>query len=49
MAEIRRIVVEKYQKDIRFSVLLSQEDEAATVYVTDEDLSKIHMQVETVE
>lgn len=49
MAEIRRIVVEKYQKDIRFSVLLSQEEEAATVYVTDEDLSKIHMPVETVE
>ena len=45
--EIRRIVAEKYHKDIRFSTVLSEEDEAATVYVTDEDLSKIHMQVET--
>lgn len=45
--EIRRIVAEKYHKDIRFSTLLSEENEAATVYVTDEDLSKIHMQVET--
>ncbi len=45
--EIRRIVAEKYHKDIRFSMVLSEEDEAATVYVTDEDLSKIHMQVET--
>ena len=45
--EIRRIVAEKYHKDIRFSMVLSEDDEAATVYVTDEDLSKIHMQVET--
>lgn len=45
--EIRRIVAEKYHKDIRFSTVLSEENEAATVYVTDEDLSKIHMQVET--
>lgn len=45
--EIRRIVAEKYHKDIRFTTVLSEEDEAATVYVTDEDLSKIHMQVET--
>ena len=45
--EIRRIVAEKYHKDIRFSTILSEDDEAATVYVTDEDLSKIHMQVET--
>lgn len=45
--EIRRIVAEKYHKDIRFTTVLSEEDEAATVYVTDEDLSKIHMPVET--
>ena len=45
--EIRRIVAEKYHKDIHFSTVLSEENEAATVYVTDEDLSKIHMQVET--
>ena len=45
--EIRRIVAEKYHKDIHFTTVLSEEDEAATVYVTDEDLSKIHMQVET--
>ena len=45
--EIRRIVAEKYHKDIRFTTVLSEENEAATVYVTDEDLSKIHMQVET--
>ena len=47
ITEIRRIVSEKYHKDIRFSTVLSEENEAATVYVTDEDLSKIHMQVET--
>lgn len=47
IAELRRIAAEKYHKDISFSAVLSEEDEAATVYVSDEDLSQIHMQIET--
>ncbi len=49
IAEIRRIIGEKYHKDISVSYALSKEDESSTVYVSDEDLSQIHIQIETEE
>ncbi|SEA93162.1 DNA polymerase-3 subunit gamma/tau [Oribacterium sp. KHPX15] len=42
-----KVVEDRYNKSIKFSTELSEEKENSTIYVTDDDLSKININIET--
>ena len=42
-----KVVENRYNKSIKFVTELSEEKENSTIYVTDDDLSKININVET--
>ena len=47
LSRLEQLVKEKYQKSLRFDLRTAKKEEKETVYITDEDLSRIHMQIET--
>ncbi|WP_031555645.1 DNA polymerase III subunit gamma/tau [Oribacterium sp. FC2011] len=42
-----KVVEDRYNKSIKFATELSEEKENSTIYVTDDDLSKININIET--
>ena len=47
LSRLEELVAAKYQKEIRFDLRTARKSEPEPVYITDEELSHIHMKIET--